>query len=479
MKSFWSAKKLLLTAFFLLFALSILKIVLVLTAKPKITVDYVAEYNRITRPANYDPNENAAPYYQKAFDAFIEMPEDLRNPYINWPTDFNSTEQDLLENWLASNSQAFEFFQIAANKPYYWLERYTDEDNNMLLFILFHDLKPLKHLSEALLWNAKLVASKGRPQIAFENIIDCYKAGYQKCRTPTSAIEQLAGMRLKKVAVDSTLLILNRKQVDSSDLKLFQYTLQEQLDKDAYTLDFEVEKMVLYDILQMTFVDNSRGTGRLSCTMIKYFQTMCGWEENLKLTCKLLFNCFFGLTRNDMVIRIEEKFASFDVLKTKTPWQLHKDDPAYFERSDMSYCDNCDGFVLADFFPPTYDIFNSYYKVKTDGKALLAVLAILRFKADNHRLPAALVELTDTGYLKCFPMDPYSDGPLVYKPAGDSFKLYSVGEDLVDDGGSNEVKTRQGPRLREITFGTGLRSPDIVYWPVKELKDLMHKPTPK
>lgn len=469
MKSFWSAKKLLSAAFFLLFVLLILKIALVLTARPKITVDYVAEYNRITQPANYDPNDNAAPYYQKAFDAFVEMPLQLRNPYINWPTDFNSAEQALLENWLASNSLAFEFFQIAANKPYYWLERYTDEDNNMLS-ILLPDLFPLRNLSEALLWNAKSAASKGRPQIAFENIINCYKTGYQKCRTPSFLIEQLVGTKLKKNAVDTALTILDIKQLESSDLKLFQYTLQEPLDKDTYLLDFTIEKMGLYDILQMTFVDNGKGTGRLAWSAVKDFQIMCGTEENLRFMCKLFLSCFFGPTRNNMVIHIEEKFASFEILKTKTPWRLHKDDPAYFERYNTSDCGDCDDFILDMFFPATSGPFNTYYKVKTSGEALLAIIAIRRFKADNHRLPAALVELTDTGYLKYFPMDPYSDGPLVYTPNGDSFKLYSVGENFTDDG-SNEPKTEQVSRpmgAYSVPYGYPL---DIVYWPVKELKD--------
>jgi hypothetical protein len=69
MKSLWSTKKLLSAVVGFLFVLVILKIAFVLTAKPKITVDYIAEYNRITRPANYDPNNNAAQYYQKALDA--------------------------------------------------------------------------------------------------------------------------------------------------------------------------------------------------------------------------------------------------------------------------------------------------------------------------------------------------------------------------------------------------------------------------
>jgi hypothetical protein len=55
-----------------------------------------------------------------------------------------------------------------------------------------------------------------------------------------------------------------------------------------------------------------------------------------------------------------------------------------------------------------------------------------------RRLPASLDELISAGYIQFVPMDPYSNGPLVYKPAGDNFKLYSVGYDFSDDGGSNE-----------------------------------------
>lgn len=215
MKPLRSRIKWLLAIIALLFALLILKIALVLTAKPKITVDYLAEYNRITRPQNYDPNDNAAPYYQKAFDAFVEMPRELQKvPYIiGWPTDFNSTEQALLEEWLTSNSKAFEYFKIAANKPYDWLERQAQKDNNMMT-MMCPDLYSPRQLTIALTWNAKLEAYKGRLQTAFENIIDCYRASRQKCRTPSLSIEQRAGLEIKRDAVYGAMVILDRAQID-------------------------------------------------------------------------------------------------------------------------------------------------------------------------------------------------------------------------------------------------------------------------
>ena len=48
--------------------------------------------------------------------------------------------------------------------------------------------------------------------------------------------------------------------------------------------------------------------------------------------------------------------------------------------------------------------------------------------------PAKLDELAPH-YLQRVPLDRYSGGPLIYRPAGTKFVLYSVGKDGRDDGG--------------------------------------------
>ena len=91
------AKKWLLAAVFLLPVMLVFRMGLLLIAEPQIAVDYAAEYNRTCRPPNYDPAENAAPHYQKAFEAFIFMPDELRKSFVNWPGDFDYREPGLLE----------------------------------------------------------------------------------------------------------------------------------------------------------------------------------------------------------------------------------------------------------------------------------------------------------------------------------------------------------------------------------------------
>jgi hypothetical protein len=461
MKALKPSKKWVLAVIGLVLVLFVLKIVSLLTAKPKITVDYVAEYNRITRPENYDPNENAAPYYRKAFDAFVEIPShNLRDPRKELPADFNETEQKLLKEWLASNSQAFEYFKIAAAKPYYWLERYTEGDNS-IINITFPERTPLHHLTEALMWNAKLSAFKGQPQAAFENIIDCYRAARQKYRTPSCLMEQHIGMDRKKITVENALIILDKTQVNSSDLKFFRDALQAEFGSDTYVPDFTVEKFFLYDALQKTFIDNGRGTGRLAWRMAYAYDTLCGvWANRMRR-----LNCFIGPTRNQIVQQTEKVFTLSNQIMTKTPWQIKSEGYDYFEEIDKIKNSNFFSQLLIISPKSTFDL---YYQTRAQMEALIAITAILRFKEDNHRFPETFDELVSAGYLQSVPMDPYSDGPLIYKPTGDNFKLYSVGEDFTDDGGVAEARTRQ-----ESGFSGGaytvpyVYSPDIVYWPVK------------
>jgi len=470
MKTLRLGKKWVLAAIVLLLALLTLKIVLFLTAKPKITVDYVAEYNRISRSQDYDPNDNAAPYYQKAFDAFVNMPDELRKPYTNWPTDYNDIEQALLEKWLISNTLAFEYFREALNKPYYWLERKAKKDN-YIGSMTAPDLAYLRKLTEALTWDAKLNASKGQFQHAFENILECYSAGMHKCRPNLLVIEQHVGLRIKQDAVRNALIILDKSKVENEALVFLQNALQAELNNDDYVPSMQAEKYLHYDALQRTFIDNGKGTGRLAWRTGWYYDTLCGKWNNFR---KRLYACFAGPTRNEIVGQIEKVLTLSSQTMTKTPWQIKNEGSDYFEEIENI---NNSNWFLQIFGVSPKSIFHSYYEATAQTEALIAVLATLRYKIDTGQFPETLNELISLGYLKAVPNDPYSSSSLVYKLTEDGFKLYSVGKDFSDDGGMIEVVNEA---MQMLGFGRTsiiprVHSPDIVYWPVKDLEKLRYE----
>jgi len=469
MKALGPRKKWVLAAIGLLLALLILKIVLFLTAKPKITVDYVAEYNRTSRPQDYDPNDNAAPYYQKAFDAFFDMPDELPKPYIKWPTDFNDTEQTLYEKWLISNIPAFEYFREASHKPYYWLERKSERDNT-ISGIMLPELNPFRQLTRALLWDAKIKAIQGQFQPAFENILVCYKAGNHKCCQNSLVIEQHVGLRIKQESVCSAFNILDNLKPEGKALGFLQDALQSELNNDDYIPSIETEKYFLYDALQRTFIDNGKGTGRLAWRTGWYYDTLCGKWNNFR---KRLYACFAGPTRNEIVEQIEKALAISVQIKGKTPWQIKNEAYDFFDEIENINKSNWFLHILG----VNYSNFHSYYETTAQTEALIAVLAILRYKADTGQFPETLNELVSSNYLQDVPNDPYSSSSLVYNLTEDGFKLYSVGKNFSDDGGMIEIvnEAMQMPGFQGTGIIPRVHSPDIVYWPVKDLTTLRHE----
>lgn len=67
-------------------------------------------------------------------------------------------------------------------------------------------------------------------------------------------------------------------------------------------------------------------------------------------------------------------------------------------------------------------------------RALATKLAIIAYREDNGALPAGLTALVPE-YLSAVPEDPFAQAPLSYRQTSDGFVVYSVGPDIIDDGG--------------------------------------------
>ena len=95
------------------------------------------------------------------------------------------------------------------------------------------------------------------------------------------------------------------------------------------------------------------------------------------------------------------------------------------------------GFMLMDPEP----FVRTLTTFKSRGETLKAVVGARLFEKRRGRLPASLDELVTAGILKAAPTDPFSGGELRY-----DFKrrvVWSVGEDLKDDGGTGEAFKRE------------------------------------
>ena len=80
-------------------------------------------------------------------------------------------------------------------------------------------------------------------------------------------------------------------------------------------------------------------------------------------------------------------------------------------------------------------------------------LALLRHKAAHGAYPATLAEI-DPAFLYEIPSDPFTGQPLVYRPEADGFLLYSLGENLQDDGGTEESEDNRESKAFDIVWRT-------------------------
>lgn len=105
--------------------------------------------------------------------------------------------------------------------------------------------------------------------------------------------------------------------------------------------------------------------------------------------------------------------------------------------------------VIALLVPATMKVSEAYRRNQAGLRCATVAVAAERYRRDNGRWPQGIDELTDK-YLKAVPTDPYDGKPLRYKRLEDGVIVYSVGPDLVDNGG---VRNRNNPLAKGTDYG--------------------------
>ncbi|MCH7559511.1 MAG: hypothetical protein IIB56_18945, partial [Planctomycetes bacterium] len=498
----------------------IVYVVWFLSGKPAITTNYVAEFNKIVRPAA-DESLNAAPLYLKAVDLHEELSDDFLLFFAKnhqavvdeknqWQVEelagkidelFSNSnrlnlqekrqniqdevsgvlsrfmgkkyneltveQRNIAEKWVQEHNDALELVIEGSRRPYYWRTYKSGAENpTEMIGVLIPKLSGFRKLTRALLWRARLRAEQGRFKDAFVDMKSCYRLG-QHIRGDKTLVEQIVGISTEALSVRTVREIVGGYEIDSAVLADFQRDFEQIIADENFAISFEAEKLFMYDEIQRCFTEDRFGGGHLCFEGLKQLASVKqlasaegyatfkiilekrGWTAPLHI----LFTHPDKYETREMVDRY---FGFWDEIAHKTPLEIRNEN-IDIEKQVMKIVK---GNILLDSSVPAYGRVILYsQRHRTNVGATLAIIAILRYNQEMGDYPENLAELTEAGFLKTLPIDPFSDKPLSYRKTDDDFILYSVGSNLTDEGG--EYSRDSTGRIRNW-WDNG----DAVFWPV-------------
>jgi len=407
------------------------------SGKPTISVNYVEWLNNYVRQGRNE-SLNSASMLKKAAELSIDEPNWLKESKASWPSDFNETQLQKLENWLTQNKPALEQFRETLDKPYYWNIYDANKSNFMKgeIFNFLPSLSTYRKLARVINWQVRYSAYKNNTEDAINDTIGLCKFGHRILGNGL-LIEQLVGIAIEAIGYSTVFDVLDKTTLSTEQLKQIQNFVQR--GRDDTVIDVHAEKACIYDFVQRTFTDNGTGGGR----PVKQGTGFAG--KNVK---EIIFNMLtFNMPdKKEIIEQIDHLYEAyqqeFDDANQQTLGkeynQAKKDAP----------------LLLQILTPAVEKVATLSWRIRTHRDGLIATLAILRYHKQTGKYPDSLEELLNKGFIDRIPFDAYRNGPLTYRKTDNNFILYSYGEDFDDDNGTPS------------RWGTGKEGGDQVFWPV-------------
>ncbi len=426
-------------------------------AKPTIRVNYVEWLNNRWLPERSNV-ENAKRYYDEAARLYVAPPKELvrepdaRGRLIGGRLDeYDSAEMRLLAQWLADNEPAFGMLRQGAKTRHYWPEYHvaeTDLSDPSFLTEAMAGLAAYRRIALAFRENIAYQACQGHLDSALDDCLAVWTFG-RHMQSKGLLNEQLVGIAIEALGVQSLLGILHSSQVSAATLERIQANLTSLIDPQRSGVDLDGEQVFWHDRIQRTFTDDGKGGGHALPSGVPY--AAGGWWDNLlgilvldypdRRDAETMVQRYFEQMRRHLLLPPHEN-SSVEDLGTPTPRALPNT-------------------LLAVVEPAHKRLGQLLWRAKTHELATLTIVAVLRHGAERGGPPESLEQLVQAGYLDSLPDDPFGAGPLSYRKTSDGFLLYSWGENLTDDGGVQGL--RQGGKP-----GLWADNGDWVFWPVTE-----------
>lgn len=225
------------------------------------------------------------------------------------------------------------------------------------------------------------------------------------------------------------------------------------IDHSRFRVDFAAERFVSADLLQRLYTDDGHGGGSLTLEASMAMITGDLWGPGRVIPQWLAaivapFHCTVAAPREEISQHFEPNWDAIQAEAGSLPWLIDRTDLSLnrFDRTPTSYIQRLRLEPFSTINMRHYFLYpNTCKKSETMVNAARLLVAAEQYRRANGRWPESIDELEDRvgGEL---PLDPWTGTPLHVGVVDGTFRVWSVGEDLTDEGGrpAQECVTSSG-----------------------------------
>jgi hypothetical protein len=349
-------------------------------------------------------------------------------------------DDQVAEDIVLKNSQAFAYFAEAARKPKYQNPESADPANitpNMVLTPM-NSWRQMARLSAI---RAMYLAKQGKDKEALDEALNSVNIGQRIQDSQTTLIEYLVAIAMKGVGLETVQKIIPNSKLTSAELKQYAQGLDKfYKNEDGLIMAFKGEYYI-----------ESWAIDSIVSGDTEALKSVVGEEEsqNPEIAKKIKDNYYFKPNKTKLLFaeyaraNIKSVNQSYGEIKATEVKPLTPTNPAKLYTEE-----NAIGKILHDVIAVSLTSV-SMKKCQEDllVGATQAMVGIKAFKNDTNNYPNSLNELVPN-YLSTVPQDPFDGKSLKYSATKKI--LYSVGEDLQDSSGSTGDDWR---KMVDPTFG--------------------------
>jgi hypothetical protein len=380
----------------------------------------------------------------KANPATITAALDKSNKLGQWT--WTANEHPEINGWLKANDKPLALLAEATKRKNYYspmVPQRDDKGSKGLLSTLLPAAQASRQLASALAARATLNITQGRDEDAWKDLLTCHRLGRLVGRG-ASLIETLVGMAIEKTACTADLVFLDKIKPDAKRLEACMRDLRE-LPPPAHPAE-KVELSERFTMHELIMLIDKHGLDRLNPDGGGKTQNLFGemvldginWDPALENVNRWYDRMAAALREKDRGERTRKMDQFTADLRTLKPKATDRGRLAEMLRDGKEHA-KAKGEVVGDIlitlmFPAANIVQDGADKATQTFDNVIVAFALAWYQRENGKYPDRLEQLAPR-YLAQAPKDMFSGKDLIYRPAGNSYLLYSVGPNGRDDGG--------------------------------------------